>query len=249
MGGAYTKNVVDLVVDSVAEVHNTNWQQCNTNSVQTTSIDVGAGSHVSNNTFENDNLQTCTLNLDITQHSDVQQQLAANIEQKAKSLVSGINLGQFTHADNYTNLSMNAAIDISSAIKQTCAANNTQTITVKVEQGATLTGNTFRNQAKALVKCIEKAATTSTAVQTLSAKVKQAAVAESKGFSIWSLIILLVVVAAVLVGGPLVAVESLVGTAIGFIIHLFPIIVIVVGGVLIGVHFAQAKTAMTALMS
>lgn len=245
MGSAYSSNVVDLTVNAMAKVMNDYTATTSGTADNTVTISIGDGSTFSGNTIDQEATTKITFKADFFAKSEVQQALVEEIEQKAKSLVSGINLMQFTNANNTLRNTINATIDISDKVATDCKATADNNIVIRVGKNATVTGNVLRQQARALVDCITKSVSESTEMQDLQVKISQAASATSKGFDLWEIIIILVVVGVILVGGVGVTFASSGKMVVKIIAGLFPLLCLGGGAACVGVWAGQKESQMS----
>lgn len=119
--------------------------------------------------------------------------IAAQLDQTAKSLVSGINLGQFSDAENKIEAYIKAVLNLTTNITQDCAgySNQTQQISFYQNYGRIIVTNTLQDATSSLLaNCLYDALASSTAISELQAALNQAAVSESKGLSEWAIITL-----------------------------------------------------------
>ena len=108
--------MVDITVDAMAKVMNDYTATTSGTAGNTVTVEIGDGSTFSGNTIDQQATTRITFKADFFTRSEVQQALVEEIEQKAKSLVSGINLMQFTDANNTLRNTINATIDITNKV-------------------------------------------------------------------------------------------------------------------------------------
>lgn len=190
-------------------------------------------------------VQKATLNvaslMKAVSSQDVQQKITAEIDQLAKSLVSGLNFLTFSNAKSTADNLVKAASDITAEISNACASriNNNQLVIIESTRGTVKITNNLFSQVNAIVAaCFGDVVSRNSAVQDMQAKISQSTSSELSGFD---LVWLLLVVGAVLVI-PLVAGASVGRQAIRFV---FPVSMIV-GGVMFGVYWATSRTEMRA---
>ena len=246
MGAAQTKNVANVTTKAISTVATNIVQDTKLTSDQTQiiSVDGGRGDvNISGNHFN----QQVTLNMSallkamVTQKA--QQDLSLQVQQAAKSLCSGLNLGQFTDATNIMNTYVEAAIDITSQVSQTCAAaaKQNQSITVNNRDGnITITDNTFQQVSNIFSKCVEDAVSDNSAMQKIQEKLDQSAEATSKGISVWALAILAIVVLLIM-GAPFVFATS---SAVQILSKLLFPLLMFAGIILLAYYFGKKKTSM-----
>ena len=174
---------------------------------------------------------------------EAQQKLAANLQQKAKAITSGINLAQFSSASNEVNLFSKAAVELSTKIASTCknSLSQTNSATVNLDlptcDDLLIANITQKNVANMLTSCIQKATSNNKTLQDIQAKVSQVATAESKGFSLWALLGILLVGLLVMVA-PEIAGVGLIFLAIAK--FMWPII-LAAGVLMIILYFVLGK--------
>jgi len=246
MGAAKSKNVANITTEAITKqtLSIVNNSTASTDQDQLISI-----SNVDGDVIIKDNLfnQTATLNMDVLLKTlstqKAQQDLSQKIAQSAKSLVSGINLGQYTEADNYLNAFMLASVDITTNISQTCASKIAQTQTIKVDTvkgKVTVAGNQMNQLSNLFSKCVVDNMSSQDSIQKLQNQIDQSASAESRGVSEWALVIMALIGLLVLA----LPVIAPVGGAMALLSKfLFPLIFF--GGIaLIAVYFTIKKTEM-----
>jgi hypothetical protein len=242
MGASISKNISDAVTKAVAKVSSTIIQntQLSQDMTQIVSVrDVHGDVHISGNTFT----QRATVNmhalLDALSTEEAQQSIMQELAQEAKSVTSGLNIGQFSDAQNTMNLLMEATINLLTTIGQTCKAfsRQHQAIVVKrVSGNVYIQDNMFQQMYNILQNCTEQATSNNRIIQDLSSKLSQTASAKSEGLSGWVLVALL----AVFIGMPVIG-GVVVGKAI--LKFIFPII-LVVGIVFLILYYMRSKQVM-----
>lgn len=242
MGASVSKNVADAVTRAVAKVSSNIIQntQLSQDMAQVVSVrNVHGDVHISGNTFT----QRATVNmhalLDALSTEEAQQSIMQELAQEAKSVTSGLNLGQFSDAQNTMNLLMEATINLLTTISQTCKAfsRQHQTIVVnRVSGNVYIQNNVFQQVYDILQNCTEQAASNNRLLQDLSSKLSQTASAKSEGLSGWVLVALL----AVFIGMPVVG-GVIAGKAI--LKFIFPII-LVIGIILLVLYYVRSKQVM-----
>jgi len=242
MGASVSKNVSDAVTRAVAKVSSNIIQntQLSQDMAQVVSVrNVHGDVHISGNTFT----QRATINmhalLDALSTEEAQQSVMQELAQEAKSVTSGLNVGQFSDAQNTMNLLMEATINLLTTISQTCKAfsRQHQTIIVKrVSGNVYIQDNVFEQVYDMLQNCTEQAASNNRLLQDLSSKLSQTASAKSEGISGWILVALLAVFIGIPVIGGVVA-----GKAI--LKFIFPII-LVAGIILLVMYYMRGNQVM-----
>jgi hypothetical protein len=242
MGAAVSKNVSNAVTRAVAKVSSNIIQktQLSQDMAQIISVrNVHGDVHISGNTFtQRANVNMHAL-LDALSTESAQQSIMQELAQEAKSVTSGLNLGQFSDAQNTMDLLMEATINLLTTISQTCKAFSTQhqsIIIKRVSGNVYIQDNVFQQMYDILQNCTEQAASNSKLLQDLSSKLSQTATAKSEGLSGWILVAML----AVLIGVPVVG-----GVVGGKLVlkFIFPII-LVAGIILLILYYVRGKQIM-----
>lgn len=242
MGASVSTNVAKVAVNSITKVAAEIVQNTSvtTNSSQIISVTDNQGDvTISGNTLR----QRATVNMqalfNAMSSEEAQQKLAVEIAQEAKSITSGLNLGQFAASTNILETLITASIDLSSKIGQTCLLSSSQNQSIIVERvrgSTTITNNVLDQMTDLLQNCVASAVNNSKAIQDVTAKIKQEASASAIGLSEWAL---------ALMGGLLIGVP-VVGGVIGGVYalkYIFPV-VLIAGIVMIGVYIYSTKYAM-----
>ena len=194
MGGGYSSNIAKVSAEAITKTATNiiNNQKISNNQSQIISVhDVGHDVNISDINMD----QKVDVNMDALLkamvQTDVKTKMAQDLAQQAKSVVSGINLFQFTDANNTMEAYMKASIDISNNISQTCAstASQSQTIDVSnVDGNVNITDVTMNQMTDVFTKCVEDVFSNTSAVTDMQQKISQSATAESKGVSPWALV-------------------------------------------------------------
>jgi hypothetical protein len=235
MGATESKNVESVITRSIAKVSSEIIQttQLSTDSSQVISVtNIHGDVHIEGNKFT----QIATINmqalLNALSTETAQQALLTEVIQEAKSVTSGINLGQYANASNLMNLLIEATVSLFTTIKETCKLflKQTQSIIVdRVEGDVYIKNNVFEELNNIMQNCVEDSISNNTLFQTLTTKLKQEATAKAEGISGWILVALL----AIVIGLPIA------GGVIGGVVILkfiFPLL-FVAGAVLIVMYF------------
>ena len=240
MGASVSKNVTKMVTNVVSTISNTTIQstELTTDSQQIISVsDVGGDVWISGNVF----YQFASVNMKALMNAlsteSAQQQMVINISQQAKSLVSGLNLGQFSYASNDLDVLIQATINLVSTITQNCAARSeqNQSIVVRRVSGSVhVTNNVEQQMATIIGECVQDAVTNSQAVQDIQVQLSQSASATSKGLDPMVLAIML----AILIGFPTVGATVVGYSAVKFIFPIF----IIVGVIFIILYYTWRTT-------
>jgi hypothetical protein len=235
MGGAVSSNVMNVVVNAVAKITSDITQKIKL-SYDSSQIIYIKDTHGDVIIRGNKMIQKASLNMKALfaalSTSSAQQNLALEVSQLAKSLVSGLNLGQFSEADNDMNLLINTTIEITTKIGQECAVMAEQNQEIWVEHtigSVTIENNLMEQMANVMESCIEDAVNNSQAIQDIILKLKQDSSATAEGLSAW----VLVAMFGILIGVPVI------GGVVGgkaVLQYLFPIMA-VVGVILLMVYY------------
>lgn len=185
--------------------------------------------------------QTLTLNvsalLTATSSSSAQQDMTTTLSQAATSVVSGLNFGQYSDAQNNVNLFLKESIDIATNISNLCQTDlgQTQTIVITNNSGGTAVGNIVQKQMNNMfVNCVESAVAQSDAIQKMQTTLDQSATAKSEGLNIWGIVAL----AAIIVFGIMAPVAAFSSS----IVKYFYVILIIAGIGLIIAYFVWQPT-------
>lgn len=240
MGASVSKNISNAVTKAIAKVSSEIIQKTELSQDQGQIIsvkNVHRDVHISGNTFT----QKATINmkslLDALSREDSQQRILMELAQQAKSITSGLNLGQYADAQNIMNILIEATVNLLTTIRQTCSAFSKQFQEVEVKRisgNVYITGNVFNQIYNILQDCSEKAVADSELIQNLTNKLSQSASATSEGLSGWVLVALL----AVILGLPIFGV--VIGGTI-FLKFIFPIILFI-GIVLLVLYYTNVKS-------
>lgn len=166
-----------------------------------------------------------------------QQNLALEIAQSAKSLTSGINIGQYSEAINDLDVFIQTSIQLTSVISQQCSVLAAQEQEIIIEHtigSVTIENNVFEQVANIFSNCIQTSINNSEALQSIILKLSQDASATSKGVSEWFIIGIL----AVVLGVPAIGTVILGKDILKFI---FPVMIIV-GIIMIFVYYYTKKS-------
>jgi hypothetical protein len=230
MGSAVSKNITKAITESIANVSNSIIQsiQLTTDQTQIISVtDVEGDVVISGNTFT----QKASINMkslmNVLLQENVQQDLALQLAQACKSIVSGLNLFQFPNAQNEINTFLKASIELLNTINQTCMSSisENQTITVtRVKGNVYIVNNVMTEIANIIQSCVQDAVVKNSVFQKLQEEIDQRASATAEGLSLWQIIILIVIILCI----PLVSVVGGVAVVGRF---LFPLSLLIgVGG-------------------
>jgi hypothetical protein len=247
MGVGMSRNVARITTEAISKVASNiiQKQSLNTDQSQIISIRGGKGDVViANNTMN----QKVTVNmkalLNALTTTKAQQDLSAELAQKAKSVASGINLFNFTDANNEMDTYMKAAIDISTNISQECAANTQQNQVIQVDSRngkIVIEGNKMDQMTKLFSKCVENATSNNETLQKIQAKLDQSATAKAEGFSIWALVALAIVALLFLLSPIILAGSTVVRVISKF---MFPLMMLA-GIIMVALYFSSKKMVMS----
>jgi hypothetical protein len=240
MGASFSQNVINSVTKAISTLSTTIIQntQLTEDSTQLISVkDIDGDVHITGNRFT----QTATINMQALmtslQTAEAQQSLIQELTQDAKSIISGLNIGQFADATNTLNTLVDAELSIVVQIGQTCAigANQYQEIIVERVKGDVYIQNNVLDQMFNIVqKCVQNVVSNNKYIQDALNKAAQSASSSAKGLSEWAAVL----VVAIVFGLPVVG--GIVG-GIYALKYIFPVFVIV-GAVLLAVYFLKTTT-------
>lgn len=242
MGGSVSKNATDVVIKAVVKISSKIVQdtKISYDSSQVIYIKDIAGDVIIRG---NKMIQHATVNMqalfNALSSETAQQNLALELAQSAKALTAGLNLGQFSYAENDMNIFIQTSIELATEISQSCAemAKQEQKIVIEHVKGSVvIENNVFEQMANLMETCLQTSISNSNALQSIILKLTQDSSATSQGLSEWALVAVL----AILVGAPTIAV-----TVIGkdVLNYLFPIMM-VAGVVMVIIYYATKKQSM-----
>jgi hypothetical protein len=242
MGASVSKNVSKAVTRAIAKVSSNIIQntQLSQDMSQLISVrDVHGDVHVSGNIFT----QKATVNmkalLDALSTESAQQSVMQELAQEAKSVTSGLNLGQFSDAQNVMDTLLEGTMDVLSSIGQSCSAAgkmHQEIIVKRISGNVYVQDNVFGQVYDILQNCTEKAVADNRLMQDLTTKLSQKASATSEGLSGWVLVAMLAVVLGLPIGGAVIGGKALLK-------YIFPILLIM-GVVLLILYYVRTKTEM-----
>jgi hypothetical protein len=242
MGASFSQNVIDSVTKTISTLSTTIIQdtRLTEDSTQLISVtDIDGDVHITGNQFK----QTATINMQALmsslQTAEAQQSLIQELTQDAKSIISGLNIGQFADATNTLNTLIDAELSIIVQIGQTCAvgANQYQQITVeRVKGNVYIQNNVFDQMSNIIQNCVQNVVTNNKSIQDAINKAAQSSSSSAKGISEWAGVLL----AAIVFGLPVVG-----GIAGGIyaLKYIFPVFIII-GAVLLVVYYLKSTTIM-----
>lgn len=239
MGASISKNISSSVTKAIAKVSSEIIQRTELSQDQAQIIsvrNVHGDVRVSGNRFS----QKATVNmkslLDALSKEESQQKILMELAQHAKSITSGLNLGQYANAQNVMNTLIEATVNLLTTINQTCSAFTKQFQEIKIKRihgDVYVTDNVFDEIYNVLQNCSEKAVADSESIQDLTNKLSQSASATSEGLSGWVLVVLV----AVILGTPVIGVA--IGGAV-FLKFIFPIMLII-GTILLVLYYTNVN--------
>lgn len=242
MGNAKSTNVAKAVIDIYSKIAAETVQSSTISTSNTQIISVtgtGGDVNITGNTITQKANVNMTVLMDSISNVDAQQRIGVQLDQLAKSLISGLNFFTFDDAKNTAESIVNARTDINNSIRQSCAlnANNIQTITVKSTQGSVnITNNVLSQMSEIFDKCALKSVLGVRAIDDVQSRIDQQAESKLEGFNLVWLII--AVLAFILV--PVIVAGRTVSSAARY---LFPLLG-VAGGVVMALYFVLGKTYM-----
>lgn len=204
MGNAQASNYTSTVINSYAKVLQTNTSSAFASSANQVNINVSGGTGdvnisniISKQTAENDVIASFKQ----TNDSTVLQKVSQELQQQAESLVKGLNLGNYSDSSNAIDSCINAAMDVSQTISTSCSSTavNTFFLNVSDQNGnVNIKDINIDQSIKNSLKCATESLNKSSAVQDITQKVDQTAIAKTEGLSmdalIWGLVIIICVV-------------------------------------------------------
>lgn len=240
MGSSFSQNVIDSVTKAISTLSTTIIQdtRLTEDSTQLISVtDIDGDVYITGNQFK----QTATINMQALmsslQTAEAQQSLIQELTQDAKSIISGLNIGQFADATNTLNTLVDAELSIIVQIGQTCAvgANQYQQITVeRVKGNVYIQNNVFDQMSNIVQKCVQNVVANNKSIQDAINKAAQSASSSAKGISEWAAVLII----AIVFGLPVVG-----GIAGGIyaLKYIFPVFIIV-GAVFLAVYYWKSTT-------
>jgi hypothetical protein len=245
MGQSQSINVSKLVTDVIARVATEvvqNVDLSDINSQILTVSDTAGDVTISGNIFT----QTARLNvsnmLNSVTSTDAVTKIQSEMEQLAKSLVSGFNILTFTDAKNTADSLVKSTTEILNTVKQQCAASatNVQNITIQRTKGSVRIENNIFNQVSDIISsCTLNSVSQNKVVQDLQFKIDQSSKSELEGFNLAWLAAAVIAIIAI----PVYSATRL-GTAV--LNNLIPIVCFVAGPALIASYYFTGKDVMKA---
>lgn len=244
MGSASSKNVAKAVVDIYSKVAAETVQksQISSSNTQIVSVTNTTGDvNISGNTItQRVNLNMSAL-MDSVSNVENSQRIAEQLDQLAKSVVSGLNFFTFDNAQNTAESIVKSQTEITNKIKQSCtfASNNFQKITVKNTSGSVnITNNVLSQIVDIFDKCALKSVLGVKVIDDVQNRINQSAETKLEGFNLVWVVILIAIIILV----PVVTAGRVASTALRF---MFPLMIVV--GIIFSVLYGVlGKTYMKA---
>lgn len=242
MGASFSQNFIDSVTKTISTISTSIIQntQLTEDSTQLISVkDIDGDVHITGNQFT----QTATINMQSLmsslQTAEAQQSLIQELTQDAKSIISGLNIGQFADATNTLNTLIDAELSIVTQISQTCATGTNQyqeIIVERVKGNVYIQNNVFQQMFNIVQNCVQNVVANNKSIQDAINKAAQSASSSAKGISEWAALL----VVAIVFGLPVIA-----GAAVGIyaLKYIFPVFIIV-GCVFITVYYLRSTVEM-----
>jgi uncharacterized integral membrane protein len=246
MGLAQSSNIVNNTTDIISKVATNIVSDVVVHGAQSQDITISGNANVSGNTFS----QTLDVNSSGLMKAVINQQssqdLTQQIKQSAASIVSGVNAFQFSKAYNQLNNYVRAVSQVTADVSQTCTVGGSQTQSITITGTAEdkaptqVTNNVFEQVQKIVSTCVADVSSKNSNMQSVKQDMGQTATAKSIGFSIWAIIIgILIVLMA-----PVFIAEYVGYVGMKFVIRfVFPLLLIA-GGIMIAVAMSRESTTM-----
>jgi hypothetical protein len=203
MGSATSKNVTDTTIKAVSGVTTTITSQIDLRSDQKQIITI--------RDVENLNLSGVTQRIratidmkalmDAMSTTDAQQEVISSMTQASNSMISGINLGNFSNATNELKSYLEAVLTLITTITQTCEAFSSTTQEIIIEQVsgyANISGITQDSMTGLMSDCMQTAVAETKSVMSLQQTIDQSAKAETVGIDPMGILIAIAIVIAAL---------------------------------------------------
>lgn len=242
MGNSSSVNVAKSIIDVYAKVSSEiiqNTKLTNNNSQIISISNVAGDVLISGNIFK----QTANINMvalmDALSNQSAVEKITAEMEQKAKSIVSGFNFFSFSDAKTTVDNLVKNSVNLLSQIQQTCAAasNNIQSIEVdSIGGNVQFTNNSFEQVTAIFSFCALKAVSENQVVQEVQQKINQSTESELKGLDLMWVILLCIAI----VIGPLIFGKQIVQSTFN---NIFPIVA-VVGAIFVALYFVTGSNYM-----
>lgn len=198
MGAAVSRNHISIMADVISKVSSSVATKSISKNDQTSIIkvtDTASSVVIQNNIFQ----QMATVNqsnlLKTLNNASVQQDMVQQATQQAKSSIGGLNLGQFSEAENYAEMFHRMSIDICNSISSVCLATNNQVISIIVDKsgGDVKIINNLSDQMGVIFNdCVTASANSSDAGQKLTQILEQKAESKAEGLDLTTFFIALI---------------------------------------------------------
>lgn len=232
MGSAFSQNIINSITRAVSKVstdiiQKTALSEDSSQIISVTNIDGDV--HIEGNTFKQVAFVNMQALMTAITTTDAQQTLVQELTQEAKSVISGLNLAQFSDAENIVNTLVEAEIQILTHISQECATGSRQTqqiVVDRVKQNVYIQNNVMEQMSNILQNCVQSIVANNQTLQDALNQVAQKASSASKGVSEWAII----AAVAILFGLPVIG-----GVVFGkeALKYIFPLILIIGIGLII----------------
>lgn len=241
MGAASTKNVAEVTAEAISNVSTdiVSRTKLSTNSSQIIYVRDAGDVKISGIT------QTIAVDINMSalmsamSSTEAQQSLSQELTQAAKSVVSGINLFQYTDATNQMTAMMRASMTVATNIEQACEAltNTSQAVVVEQASGyVEITDVSQKAMTSILSSCVQDAVGSTRTVQDLQQTLDQSAEALSKGIDVWALVVMALIGLLALVLPMVIGGTTITTTILSLI---FPLMMI--GGIIFIAVYAKSE--------
>lgn len=198
MGSTSSKNVSNTTLQAITKVASNIIQDNITSNVQSEIISISntAGNVIisGNKMFQKININMeSLLNAMISQNA--QQELSQELTQAAKSLISGVNLFNFSDAENIIQEYLNTTIEIITSVNQKCHSDQNQKEEILVEKttGDVYITDTIMEQVSDIFqKCLSYVISSNSSIQDIQSKISQSASSETKGINLGVLALIII---------------------------------------------------------
>lgn len=190
MGQAQSSNFSNTIIDTYTKVVQDTNSTALQSSLNQAKIEISGGQgdvNISNASIKQMVQNDMTASFESVNESSVLQKVSQSISQQASSMISGLNLGNFSESENSINTAISASMDVSQTISTSCTsvAVNQVEIAIKNQVGTINIDNlNIDNTIKSAMTCATKSLNKSIASQDIENKIAQKATAESKGLSL-----------------------------------------------------------------
>lgn len=247
MGGAFSSNVTNNTVSAITNQSISILNDSTIGGKQSIIIDlrnIKGDVNIDGNNFD----QTAKINLSALQTSLATQasqtSIITSLTQSAKSLVSGLNIGQVSVAMNQVNNLISATTNESISTNMKCMIASQQSITIKIDVvggSVNIRNNSFSQLSELVSNCVQQATANQQATTELQTTIDQSASATSQGLSEWALVVVICVF--LIVGGATTGtiVKNTIGTTTRSVtktlMSIIGIVTIIVGIVFLSLYY------------